>query len=143
MSLAQDIAAFEARLNNAIHATMQAQVADTAKAAMQEALDEKVYGAYEPTYYQRKYKAGGLADPENMETEYDRATMTLTMENVRRDEVTNRLVAPVVESGRGYNYYSLPPRPFHAYTEELMGNGLFEQALEYGLKQAGFTVKKV
>ena len=86
---------------------------------------------------------GGLSDTENMEARYDPATMTLEVEDVRRDEDTGRLVAPVVESGRGYKYSSPGARPFHFYAEKMMGQGLFESALNEGLREAGMDAEMV
>lgn len=141
MGLSADIAAFVMRLENAIHRTMETHVADTAKSAMQLAVEDVVYDAYEPQGYQRKGRHGGLADTENMETAYDRDTMTLVLKNVRTDEITGKDVAHTVETGQGYDYYSLPPRRFYEATEEMLGSGTFEHALTTGLRMAGFDVK--
>lgn len=144
MSLAQDLALFEAKLNAGIQSAMEGPVADTAKAFLSEAVETEVYEKYEPQVYRRKGLHGGLADPENMDARYDAKDMTLEVEDVRRDDNTNRLVAPVVESGRGYDYFSPGARPFHRTAEKNMArSGAFEQALDYGLRRAGFETKTV
>ena len=143
MSLNGDLALFRAKLDDAIQKSMEGVVADTAKAALRQAVKERVYDVYSPQEYIRHEDNGGLSDVRNMEARYDKATMTLEVEDVRRDEDTNRLVAPVVESGRGYNYFSPGPRPFHAYAEQMMGQGLFESALNEGLREAGMDAKMV
>lgn len=145
MSLNGDLALFRAKLDNAIQKSMEGVVADIAKSALRQAVYEKVYdpSVYTPIRYERKMDQGGLSDVRNMEARYDKATMTLEVEDVRRDEDTTRLVAPVVESGRGYNYFSPGARPFHAYAEQMMGQGLFESALNEGLREAGMDAKMV
>ena len=143
MSLQTDLALFRAKLDKAIQQSMEGVVADMAKAALKQAVYERVYDVYSPVRYERKMDQGGLSDTENMEARYDPATMTLEVEDVRRDEDTGRLVAPVVESGRGYKYSSPGARPFHAYAEKMMGQGLFESALNEGLREAGMDAKMV
>lgn len=144
MSLASDLAVFTAKLNSAVQTAMEGVVADTAKAFLSDAVETEVYAVYEPTMYVRQRDYGGLSDMDNMEARYDPATMTLEVEDVRRDEKTGRLVAPVVESGQGYQYASPGPRPFHRTAERnIMASGEFERALEYGLRTAGFDAKTV
>lgn len=144
MSLAADLAMFTAKLNTAVQSAMEGPVADTAKAFLADAVETEVYDVYDPVYYERKKNEGGLSDIDNMEATYDAANMTLEVEDVRRDEETGRLVAPVVESGRGYRYFSPGARPFHKVAEENMAKtGELERALEYGLRQAGFDAKHV
>lgn len=145
MSLNGDLALFRAKLDKAIQQSMEGVVADMAKAALRQAVYDFVYdpSVYTPQQYERHYDNGGLSDVRNMEARYDPATMTLEVEDVRRDEETGRLVAPVVESGRGYTYFSPGPRPFHFYAEKMMGQGLFESALNEGLREAGMDAEMV
>lgn len=148
MGLDADIALFCAKLDAAIDKAMQGVVAETTKATMAEVIETEVYAKYDSRAgdpYIRRRTNGGLQDPENMEARYDGADKTLTVENVTMDnkyslESGNRRVAPVVESGEGYTWtsskmYKHPiARPFHKKTEEQMGNGLFEQALDWSLR---------
>lgn len=144
MSLAADLARFQSKLAGAIQMAMEGVVADTAKAFLSDAVETEVYEKYEPTMYVRRGMNGGLADPENMEARYDADTMTLEVEDVRRDEESGRLVAPVVESGRGYDYFSPGSRPFHRAAEKNMAeSGELERALNYGLQQAGFDAETI
>lgn len=155
MGLAQDLALFEAKLQAGIQKAMEGPVTEMAKAAMQEAIETEVYSRYDPMEYERRKTHGGLQDPKNMLATYDPKAMELRLANITRDQGysvpgSNRLVAPIVEQGYGYTWkgsriYKMQPkpRPFHAETERLMGNGLFEQALDYGLRIAGFDVKKI
>lgn len=153
MSIEAELSKFTVELENAVHRAMEGAVADLAKATMQQAVDDIVYKGYTPSGYLRRKDDGGLRDIENMETEYDRDTMTLTLTNVTRDYhysgTKERLVAPIVEKGVGYTWkeseiYALQPfpRPFNAYTEKMMENGLFEQALAHELGKE-FKVKIV
>ena len=147
MSLAADLALFRAKLNTAVDETMQSWVAMGAEKTLQEAVQEEVYDAYKPHEYVRRGYNGGLIDgsPENWDENYDAATKTLTIHSTNRDGETGRLVAPVVESGKGYTYkVKIGPRPFHSVAEEKMiKDGIFEDALENGLNLKGFHVRKI
>lgn len=140
MGLDEDLAAFEARLDAAIQSAMETEVTEAAKSTLQESVYTQVYDKYQPKMYLRAGDFGGLSDEQEMEAEYDPLARKLTVTDMRRDEDDGRLVAPVVESGRGYRYRLRPnpgPRPFHSVAEAEMGNGLFEAALAAGLRRAG------
>ena len=133
--------AFSAALEAAIQNAMETEVADGAKDAIAEAVQTEVYDKYpHPALYIRAGPYGGLQDVYEMDAVYDAPARTLTVTDVRADEKTGRLVAPVVESGRGYKWppKDVGPRPFHSVAEKRYGNGLFEKDLETGLRRQGF-----
>lgn len=147
MGISADIALFRAKLNGAVDLAMENYVGSAAVLKIADAVETEVYGKYDPVMYERRKGNGGLSDisPENIVVEYDAGTKTLTVTDMNRDEATGRLVAPVVESGVGYQYnVDIGPRPFHKVAEERMiSDGDFEEALEFGLKSQGFQVEKI
>lgn len=155
MSLDTDLAQFCAKLDAAIDATMQNEVTTAAKATMMEAIETEVYDRYDPTEYIRRGQHGGLQDPDNMLANYYPKDKELHLVNVAREDGntipgSKRFIAPVIESGYGYTwtksriYKRMPfPRPFHAETERMLGkNGIFEDALNRGLRLAGFDAHR-
>lgn len=83
-----------------------------------------------------------------MESKYDPSTMTLEVQDMSRGDDTGRLIAPVVESGKGYQwkkstiYKTKQPRPFHKEAQSMvMREGIFSDALRYQLKRDGFDPK--
>lgn len=147
MGISADLALFRAKLNTAIDRAMESYVASAAVLKIADAVQSEVYDAYDPVMYQRRMGNGGLSDisPENIVSEYDAGTKTLILRDMNRDDVTGRLVAPVVESGMGYQFkVDVGPRPFHKVAEEnMIADGDFEEALEFGLKSQGFQVEKI
>lgn len=145
MGISADIAAFRAKLNMAIDRAMESNVGAAAVRKIAEAVQTEVYDAYVPKVYVRRKENGGLIDtsPDNIVVSYDSTTKTLRVADMNRDNETGRLVAPVVESGKGYTYKTIPPRPFHKAAEEKMiTDGDFEEALAFGLTAQGFKVTK-
>lgn len=152
MGIEQDVAMFEAKLNAAIDIAMQTDVLDIAKIEISNAVDKEVYKNYDPTMYQRrKFSKGGLADVNVInKVSYDPVNRILEVRDDSVDGKTGRLVAPVVESGKGYtwknsNIYAMQPfpRPFHKIAEHnLKVSGEFEKALEISLISQGFEAKK-
>ena len=91
----------------------------------------------------------GLQDWNVMEAKYDPSTMTLEVQDRSRDRDSGRLIAPVVESGKGYQwkksaiYKTKQARPFHQKAQELaIGTGLVRDALAKFLTESGFKVKE-
>lgn len=149
MNAEQEINAFINSLESAIDSTMENEVAEAGTAAIIEAVQSEVYDKYTPTAYIRRKENGGLADKRNVFASYDPFTKMLELENIAVDGETERLIAPVVESGVGYTwkhskiYQEQPfPRPFHSVAEENLSKGDFENALVRGLKLRGFDIKK-
>ena len=84
-----------------------------------------------------------------MEAKYDPSTMTLEVQDRSRDRDSGRLIAPVMESGKGYQwkksaiYKTKQARPFHQKAQELaIGTGLVRDALAKSLTESGFKVKE-
>lgn len=142
MSLADELAKISAKLDADIGTVMTTIVADQAKWTLQRAVETEVYEKYDPLVYRRKGDEGGLADKDLMEARYDPAEMLLEVQSIREDG--GRLIAPIVESGKGYTFESkgaayMKPRPFHSVAEEMLGEGPFEKALAGGLYKLGYT----
>lgn len=143
MAIEQIVQDFCNRLDDAIEYAMEAEVAVVARTAIHNAVVSEVYDKYDPLMYHRRGDHGGLSDqsPDNMEAVYDRETRTLSVQDVNRDDETGRLVAPVVESGKGYQYpwEGMKARPFHSVAQqEMIDSGWFSGALKAGLKRKGF-----
>lgn len=149
MSIEAFVSKFNAALDESIHRAMEGDVADGVKAAIASAVEEEVYKKYTPVEYQRRGvlgENGGLNDKNVMESHYDRTTMTLEVQDMSRDDETGRLIAPVVESGIGYQWthskiYKMQlARPFHkeaqriAIQEDLVGEALRGQLEKDGFK---------
>ena len=123
-TIEQDCKAFSEAVDMILEMTMVQDVGPAAVAEVQRQIDFKVYAAYTPKVYKRKYYDHGLIDPREIEAKYESQTNTMTVEAVRDDwEPTRRShegrkVAPVVESGNGYDYKSIRPRPFHKPAED-------------------------
>lgn len=145
MGLKEDILAAETKLYADIASVMENDVASATKSVMQQVIEDEVYAKYNPSYYVRRGYDGGLQDEKNIVSVYDRKTMTLEVTNMTRDNdytgMGDRLVAPVVESGIGYAWKRIMPRPFHKKTEKLMANKIFENTLEAGLAVKGYKTR--
>lgn len=155
MSIESFVNRFNAALDESIRKAMEGPVTDSVKAAIVEAVQTEVYDAYERgdymPYVRRDEvgKPGGLQDWSVMESKYDPSTMTLEVQDKSRDDDTGRLIAPVVESGKGYQwkksaiYKTKQARPFHQKAQELaIGTGLVRDALAKSLTESGFKVKE-
>lgn len=154
MSIESFVNRFNAALDESIRKAMEGPVTDSVKAAIVEAVQTEVYNAYERgdymPYVRRDEvgKPGGLRDRSVMESKYDPSTMTLEVQDKSRDDDTGRLIAPVVESGKGYQwrkseiYKSKQARPFHEEAQRfVMRENLMSDALRYQLKEDGFDPK--
>ena len=142
MAIEQFVAEYCAALDDAIEYAMEVEVATMARVAIHNAVESEVYEKYDPLVYRRRGDDGGLADQsqDNMEAVYDRQTRTLTVQDVNEDDDTGRRVAPIVESGRGYQYpvKGMKARPFHSVAQKnMVDDGWFSGALRTGLKHKG------
>ena len=113
--MAQDIANFNRKLDEAIQQTMETEVFFAAQVAILNAVESEVYQAYnwpyppsdKPEHYERRYEKGGLADPSNIELVSSGPTgdgWEIEVQNRTRDDISQRLIAPVVETGQGYEW---------------------------------------
>ena len=143
MATVNNIKELELLVNQKIKVAMEQEVKKAAVKSMQEHVVTDIYDQYSPTQYQR---TGGLASDKNI-----KGTMindnTLEIENVRRDEKSGRYIAPVIESGTGYQWknseiYQMQPfpRPFVENTAKDLENGLAKKSLAEGLKKQGLDV---
>ena len=128
---------FVEQVNAAVDFCMEHEMKDAAVSAIQRSVMEHVYEEYPmPRVYERKYDNGGLLDPANMVSSYDKTLKTLTVEDIRpdweptRQSHAGRNVSVVVETGKGYDFKSFGPRPFHEPAEKELGDGLADQILE-------------
>lgn len=156
MAIEDIVARFNAALDASIHNAMEGPVTDAAKAAIVSAVQSEVYdkevyskGEYEP-YIRRDEtgRPGGLQDWNVMESKYDPTTMTLEVQDKSRDDDSGRLIAPVVESGQGYQwkkskiYKTKQARPFHEEAQKILArDGLYSAAIRFQLKKDGFGVE--
>ena len=124
-----EINEFMDALDGVIDEAMEFKVRDAAAGYIQAAVITEVYMKYPNPKYERKMMNHGLADIReapvgSLESHYEPQTKTLTVEDVREDwEPTmrkheGRKVAPVVESGQGYDWRTIKPRPFHHVAEQ-------------------------
>lgn len=141
-TIEQECKMFSEAVDMILEMTMVQDVGPAAVAELQRQIDFKVYAEYDPKVYKRKFYNHGLIDPREIETKYESQTNTLTVEAVRDDwEPTRRShewrkVAPVVESGNGYDYKSIKPRPFHKPAEnELIKRGTVDKILTEKMEQ--------
>ncbi len=158
MSLAQDIAKFNEKLDAAIAVAMESEkyVFGNVKFAISVSTLENVYPKYEPhghfMHYERRWGDGGLADPDNNELVKEECGPTgngymITVRNNTEGVDGEGPIDQVIEEGYGYTweysdiYAKQPfPRPFYGAAERSMiENGTFESALKRGLQDAGFT----
>lgn len=124
-----------AEIYASINESMQAEVTDTTRQALRDAVYTEVYEKYTPKVYIRKMDNGGLSDtsPSIMVANYSATTMTLEVADMRSDK--GHLVAPKVEKGTGIMEF-IGARPFHKVAERNMRNrNDAEKALVIGLKR--------
>lgn len=154
MSIEDFVIKFNAALDQSIHRAMEGNVTDAVKASIVSAIESEVYDKYkrsEDYPYIRRDETGapgGLEDKDVMEATYDPSTMTLEVQDMSRDDITGRLIAPVVESGKGYQwkrstiYKTKQARPFHKEAQEIaVREDLVGAALRAQLKEDGFDPK--
>ena len=89
-------------------------IAEEMKIIEQEVINEVVYNAYSPTYYERRYEDGGLSDKENMEHDIEETAngFIISVKNITKgnDEYseaegyTDGYIADIIEEGKGYGY---------------------------------------
>lgn len=148
MALEAETAAFDEILHKLIDYTMETEMTEAVQKEMEIQIVDKVYEVYHPRVYERKWTKHGLLDLEktpigNLDINYDSQLMLLTVENVRSDwEPTSeahygRNVAEVVESGSGYDWRRIGPRPFHKPTEDaLIKSGEADRVLQKALDES-------
>ncbi len=157
MAIEDFVRDFNRHLDDAIGKAMEGDVANAVRTAIGSAVEsevysERVYKRSEDHPYVRRDETGepgGLQDRNVMEANYDPSTMTLEVQDRSQDRDSGRLIAPVVESGQGYQwkksaiYKAKQARPFHQKAQEIaIGTGLVRDALAKSLTESGFKVKE-
>ena len=152
--LCQDLQAFMDIVDQSLEYVMEHEIADITKSAIIVMVETEVYRKYNPKVYVRERDHGGLQDRNNMEVHYEKATKTLTVQDVRDDWDTKdwrwrktgdpeNTVADIVENGGPWSWrVHIGPRPFHKPAEDfLMQGGYVEQKLtmEMAANLAGWS----
>ena len=116
-------------------------VADESIKWVQDEIEESVYSVYDPIRYERQKYNGGLTDPDNIITDVQDNTLTITSD--RKDGDKN--VSYTVVSGEGYDYpvpsHLTDGRPFMDNLKDKMENDKRHvKTLKKSLKNRGFKV---
>ena len=127
----------------AVEISMTQEVAPYAIKILQEKINSEVYSVDWPNRkYKRKYEFHGLLDPREIDWKWESPTRTLTVKSIRDDwepTVRNhegRSVADVVESGIGYDWHTVKPRPFHKPAEDhLIMSGVVDALLNKTMRE--------
>ena len=109
------------------------KIAEEMKNIEQEVIEEVVYNAYTPTYYERRYEDGGLSDKENMkETIVSKENnIEIKVKNVTKgnseysdaEGYTTGYIDEIIETGQGYGYdlnYYIGARPFTEVSQNVI-----------------------
>ena len=121
--------AFRVKLDSAIKTTLEGPVEDALWGGIAASVVERVYDAYTPTKYKRRYTHdGGLLDTDSYDfkTEQHGNEHTLTVTNMTKGNPNYSLsdgwdagyITDIIESGKGYHwkkseiYQTQQPRPF-------------------------------
>ena len=148
--------ALEAELYSRIDKALENEVGKYVKDVMQAVIKHDVYDAYTPKMYHRRGGHDGLADKENIKAVAEDGVLTVTnttmaypyldMEQNTLSQNAGQLLAPIIESGDGYDYtkwaYYGRPRPFMHNTEIELSNSKWaiEAMLAEGLIRQGIEV---
>lgn len=131
MSLLSEINEILTKVDNTVNRCLETDISDIADACIQLRVASNVYAQYEPTEYERRGTAGGLADPGMYTHDVDGASHTLTVSD-------NRHEVEVVESGVGYTWersriFRMQPFPrpyFEDAQDDVYANGNADDALK-------------
>ena len=127
-------------------------IAEEMKNIEQEVINEVVYNAYSPTYYERRCEDGGLSDKENMEHDIEETAngFIISVKNITKgnDEYseaegyTTGYIADIIEEGKGYGYgldNIIGARPFNEESqEEIDSTNRIENTIIRELKKRGW-----
>lgn len=148
----------EAELYKRVDKALENEVGEYVKDVMQTVIKRDVYDVYTPERYHRRGEYGGLADKENMNAIAEDSVLTVTnttmaypyldMEQNTLSQNAGQLLAPIIESGNGYDYTKWAyygygsPRPFIHNTEIELSNSKWaiEAMLAEGLIRQGIEV---
>ena len=141
-----DLAEYRAALKRAVDDAMDNEIAYNAVLAMQDAIEDLVYDAYDPEFNVRRMEAGGLIAKANLVPTYIPGTGTLIIEAVAPWQ--NRGFRHI--DGRGTyggdlsdviehsQIYGAPARPFAMIAEDKYGRSKFAKDLKSALVRRGF-----
>ena len=127
-------------------------IAEEMKNIEQEVINEVVYNAYSPTYYERRYEDGGLSDKKNMKHDIEETAngFNITVKNITKghegyymaDGHTDGYIADIIEEGKGYGYGLddvIGARPFNEVSQEVIDStNKIENTIIRELKKRGW-----
>ena len=127
-------------------------IAEEMKDIEQEVINEVVYNAYSPTYYERRYEDGGLSDKKNMEHDIEETAngFIISVKNITKgnDEYseaegyTDGYISDIIEEGKGYGYGLddvIGARPFNEVSQEVIDStNRIENTIIRELKKRGW-----
>lgn len=106
------------------------KVADEMKNIEKEVIEEVVYSAYDPSFYERRMSNGGLSDKANMQEEIDliQDGVSISVKNIttgndkysNAEGYTDGYISDIIEEGSGYGYELdeyIGARPFQETTQ--------------------------
>ena len=139
------------KLVNDIKKEIVPKIAEEMKNIEQEVIEEVVYNAYNPTYYERRTK-GGLSDKENMKETiaFKENNLEIRVENVTKGNAeysdaegyTTGYIDEIIETGQGYGYdldNYIGARPFTEITQNVIDyTDRIEKIIEEELRKKGF-----
>lgn len=142
----------EKALNQKIDTALQTNVLEQVKKTMIKNIYSKVYDAYTPVLYKRRYKSGGLVDERNI-VGILLSNQTLEVENITPYntsvdgyETSEHSLAYAIEYGLIKNIFNDTeyqwnfPRMFMNATQYELDKGLLKNAFITGLKLQGCDI---
>lgn len=124
------------KVQNAMRNEVAKTVIDTEKKHVQ----TDVYAVYTPTEYERTYQL--LSDESYVVKDIPDG---ISVKNIRHDEETGKMIAPVLESGIGYDWDSpingVPRRFTENTVQDLSQSKDHIKALQNGLKRQGIDTE--
>ena len=115
---------------------MKKEVADKAKQAMSEAVQSSVYDVYDPKYYTRRGKNGGLSDTNNYDV-YEIPDGIEVVNNTPPDNGSSVDLDDIICNGLGHQPFS---RDFYKETIDILNRSDdLRAALKEGLKARGIN----
>lgn len=111
---------------------------------------ERVYDTYDPMRYERRADKGGLADPQNIETQISGAVtkeLYVTLENITTGATDHvgKFINDLIEGKQGFAgdpNLGMPPRPYTEFAiEEIQKNPIrLQKAIIKGFARHGIKV---
>jgi len=140
------VAKLMAYIENAVQFTLGNEVRWVVQAEEAKQIEEVVYDAYEPLVYKRRWDMNNLNNIEGtvngMALEVENITPLNTYYEGNNLPAMRGVLAEIVETGDGYDYFSPGPRPFTKETVEALKNSKDHvKGLKDGLEKAGLTVR--